>query len=146
EVNGITIINDTTSTTPTAGIKALESFPEKKIILVTGGNSKNLPLEDFLDVIRKRAKALVYLKGNGTDAVKTALADSDMPFAGPFESMEETVSAALGFADSGDTIVFSPSFTSYGQFRNEFERGEVFTHAAHKATATHRKKEDTRSR
>lgn len=130
EINKRIVINDTTSTTPTSGIKALESIvPNQKIILIVGGNSKDLPIEDLVAAIKNRAKAIVYLTGNATSILQKEFEASDIPSAGPFNSMKDTVSSAFGFADPGDVILFSPSFTSFGQFKNEFERGEQFNHA-----------------
>ncbi|MBI4136551.1 UDP-N-acetylmuramoyl-L-alanine--D-glutamate ligase [Candidatus Roizmanbacteria bacterium] len=143
-IHEVTVINDTTSTTPTSGIKAIESIqPDKGIVLVIGGNSKNLPLKELIAAIKKRVKAIVYLTGTGTDDVKDKIQDTPIPSAGPFESMQDTMTACFKFAEPGDVILFSPSFTSFGQFKNEFERGEVF-HAAYNAAATNDKKTDSR--
>lgn len=134
-INGATVINDTTSTTPIAGVTAIESIqPDKEIVLIVGGNSKNLPIDDLVFSIKHRVKGIVYLKGTGTDLLQKELEHTDIPSAGPFETMDETIRTAFGYADPGDVILFSPSFTSFGQFNNEFHRGEVFTHAAHKTT------------
>ncbi len=129
-IDGRIFINDTASTTPIAGIKALESIqPTQQLVLIIGGNSKNLPIQDLVRAIKKRSeqiKAIVYLKGNGTDALQKELETSGITFTGPFDSMKDTVATAYQFADNNDVILFSPSFTSFGQFQNEFERGDIY--------------------
>ncbi len=63
-VRGVRYINDTTATTPEGAIAGLKSFPKKKIILITGGNSKGLSLVQFSKEIRARAKMVILLPGN----------------------------------------------------------------------------------
>ncbi len=45
----VIFVNDTTSTTPTATIYAIKRFSDKPIILILGGNSKNLPFEKLIE-------------------------------------------------------------------------------------------------
>ncbi|MBI4130204.1 UDP-N-acetylmuramoyl-L-alanine--D-glutamate ligase [Candidatus Roizmanbacteria bacterium] len=134
--NGVTIINDTTSTTPAAGIAALNSFPEKKTVVIVGGTSKNLPTNDLVETIKKRAKAIVLLDGKGTEEIRPLLSDLSIPVVGPYVLLPDAVQAGLRFADSGDILLFSPSFPSFAHFKNEFERGEAFTHAVQKINTT----------
>src|SRR5437667_2337458 len=52
-VNGVRFINDSTSTTPVAGRLGVEAFAGHPIVLVAGGNTKNLPLDDWHAVIER---------------------------------------------------------------------------------------------
>ena len=45
--NGVTFINDSTSTTPIAGIMALNAVQARRIFLLAGGADKKLDLETF---------------------------------------------------------------------------------------------------
>ena len=65
-IDGVCYINDTTSTTPIAGKVAVEAF-ESSIVLVAGGNTKQLPLEDWPATIVRRCRDVVLLAGSGTD-------------------------------------------------------------------------------
>ena len=144
-ISGVDIINDTASTTPVAGIRALESFPRKKIIMILGGNNKKLPLEDLRYEINLRAKAVVLIPGTGTEEIRPLLEKSKhIPSISSTNTLLEAIHQALDVSQPGDVILFSPSFTSFGQFKNEFERGEVFNDAANKAITAHREKTDTR--
>src|SRR5690606_24662284 len=58
-IDGVTWINDTTATTPIAGIAALEAFAGRQIILIAGGSSKNANLEPFADAIRQHADQVI---------------------------------------------------------------------------------------
>lgn len=121
-VDGVTVINDTTSTTPTATIAAIESYPSKRIILIAGGNDKNLPIELLVNAIVAHCKAVILIRGAGTDRLRQALKANNA------HSLRESITQAFAKAVSGDVILFSPGFTSFAQFKNEFDRGEQFTH------------------
>ncbi|OGY22031.1 MAG: UDP-N-acetylmuramoylalanine--D-glutamate ligase [Candidatus Chisholmbacteria bacterium RIFCSPLOWO2_01_FULL_49_14] len=125
-LKGITFINDTTSTTPTATIKALDVCP-KPPILVIGGESKRLPLSELVTAVVKQCKALALLKGSGTHELKTALKKiSHPPIIAEDRDFSDTVLAAADYAKEGDIVLLSPAFTSFAEFANEFERGERF--------------------
>lgn len=121
--NGIKIYNDTTSTTPEAGMAALESFKSKKskVILICGGSDKGLDMNNFLDKAIKNAKKIILLSGSGTEKIKPKLENSLI-----YKSLGQAVKTAFKYARKGDVILFSPSFASFGMFRNEYDRGDKF--------------------
>ncbi len=127
---GITFINDTTATTPSAAIVALKSFPKRKIIWIGGGNTKNLPQKELLKVINHTVKQIILLKGTGTDKLisdfKKLVPSYRDIFLGIYDNLKMAVNDAYKCAKSGDYILLSPGFTSFGMFRNEFERGKLF--------------------
>lgn len=122
-LNGIQVINDTTSTTATATIKALDSL-EKPIILLLGGESKNLPLKKLANKINSHKPRVVLLSGSGTKELRPLL-NANLIKA-EFNDQKKAVRFAVKLAKSGDIVLFSPGFTSFGMFNNEFERGEAF--------------------
>jgi UDP-N-acetylmuramoylalanine--D-glutamate ligase len=121
--DGITYINDTTSTTPVAGVTALKASPNPPI-LICGGNDKNLPIEDFAYAINTRTKFVVFLPGTGTERIKPLIVSTLI--LGETESMEQAIKIAHDNAMQGDVILLSPGFTSFGLFNNEFDRGKQF--------------------
>lgn len=123
---GITFLNDTTSTTPIALEKALEATSQP-FILLAGGASKKLPIEPYLlELLRARPVATVWLKGSGTEEILAALGDSKSVVR--HETLESALQQAVNLAQQHEakTIVFSPGFTSFEMFANEFDRGDVF--------------------
>ncbi|MFA6017497.1 MAG: UDP-N-acetylmuramoyl-L-alanine--D-glutamate ligase [Patescibacteria group bacterium] len=137
----IIFINDTTSTTPIATIKAIDSLKDKKIILFLGGNSKNLPSEQLINQLYKVEK-IVLLAGSFTDEILPVLKEkySDK-LVGPFNNLEEAVKEAYKVAQalvptkSGEIdLLFSPGATSFAMFNNEFHRGEEFNRIVEKLT------------
>jgi len=121
--NQVTYINDTTSTTPTAGEVALMSCPNPPI-LILGGADKNLPLETYATAINIRTKFVILLPGSGTDRIKPLIVSTLIR--GEAVSMKEAVGLAEENASAGDTVLLSPGFASFGLFNNEFDRGDQF--------------------
>ena len=130
-VRGVHYINDTTSTTPVAGRVGLEAF-DAPIVLVAGGNTKHLPLEQWPATIVQRCRAVVLLPGSGTDELLPALAEEtrrqgrETPLHGVFDTLQVAMDAAVALTQPGDVLLFSPGFTSFGMFLNEFDRGNQF--------------------
>jgi UDP-N-acetylmuramoylalanine--D-glutamate ligase len=135
KVNGVTWVNDSASTAPMAGVAALRSFAEP-VVLIAGGNSKNLDASEFAAEAVARAKHIVLLAGNASDAFADALraaavaqgrADnvSDL-IEGPYDSLSYAIERARASAAPGDVALLSPGFTSFGMFLNEFDRGDQF--------------------
>ncbi|OPL12028.1 MAG: hypothetical protein AVO34_02105 [Firmicutes bacterium ML8_F2] len=136
-VRGIEYINDTTSTIPEACLAALRTFPKRNIILIAGGNDKNLEFKELARGIVKRVKAVILLKGNATDKIKKALDEElnlnnqYLEIIGPLDSMEEAVAKATEQAEEFERsiVLLSPASSSFSMFRHEFERGEAFNKA-----------------
>jgi UDP-N-acetylmuramoylalanine--D-glutamate ligase len=130
-INGVRYINDTTSTTPVAGSVALNAF-DGQIVLVAGGNTKHLPLEGWPETIVKRCRDVVLLEGTGTQELLLALEGAgqtlgiENPVRGVFGDFKEAMDTAVSFTHAGDVFLFSPGFTSFGMFLNEFDRGDRF--------------------
>lgn len=123
---GIKIYNDNNATTPEATIIGIEALKNnnKNIVLICGGASKHLPLDDFVKTVNKYCKAVVMIPGTGTDdlinnyelKVKNKLG----------KDLKEIVKIAIAQAKRGDIILFSPAFASFGMFNNEYERNDLF--------------------
>lgn len=130
-VNGVRFINDSASTTPVAGRVALEAF-SGPVVLVAGGNTKFLPLEDWPRTIVQRSRDVILLQGTGTDELLPALQQEAAqngvanPVRGVFDDFTTAMNEAVSLARPGDVLLFSPGFTSFGMFLNEFDRGDTF--------------------
>jgi UDP-N-acetylmuramoylalanine--D-glutamate ligase len=48
------------------------------------------------------------------------------PVRGIYSNWEQALDAAVALAKPGDVLLFSPGFTSFGMFLNEFDRGDKF--------------------
>ncbi|WIG61173.1 MAG: UDP-N-acetylmuramoyl-L-alanine--D-glutamate ligase [Ktedonobacterales bacterium] len=131
ELDGVTYVNDSASTAPVAGIAALRSFAEP-LVLIAGGNSKNLDFGDFAREAAARAERVIVLKGNASDdfaaavrAEARALGRADL-VSGPYDDFARALAEARVAAQPGAVVLLSPGFTSFGMFLHEFDRGDQF--------------------
>ncbi len=121
EIEGVTVYNDTTATTPDATIAALEALPEGKTVLILGGADKGLPLEHLVPVLKARTKYMVFLQGTGTQRLVSVFPNTPI-----HTTLEDAVRDAFGHVQAGDVLVLSPGFASFGMFKNEYDRGDQF--------------------
>lgn len=137
-VKGIKIYNDNNATTPEATISGIRALDEEKkagkIILISGGNDKGLDLGLYVNVVNIFCKAIILIPGSGTDkllkpARTTTRSGGNFKIKIPHEEAKDVktaVTKALKQSKKGDIILFSPSFSSFSQFNNEYERGDLF--------------------
>jgi UDP-N-acetylmuramoylalanine--D-glutamate ligase len=123
ERRGIKIYNDNNATTPDATVAALQALAGERIVLITGGSDKGIPLEALAEEINRRAAA-VLLPGTGTDRLAPLLKSPVKT-----KDMAEAVRTALAHARAGDVLLLSPGFASFGLFTNEYERNDAFLQA-----------------
>ncbi len=124
EIDGVMICNDNNATTPEATIAAIATLADdgKKVILIVGGADKSLALEDLARTINEHVAATVTLSGTGTQKLVPLLTAPCVPE----ESLRSAFLHAMQLAKSGDIILFSPAFASFGMFRNEYDRNDQF--------------------
>ncbi|OGY17519.1 MAG: UDP-N-acetylmuramoylalanine--D-glutamate ligase [Candidatus Chisholmbacteria bacterium RIFCSPHIGHO2_01_FULL_48_12] len=126
-INGISFINDTTATTPTATIAALKAV-DRPVWLIAGGNDKNLDFSQLGQVVSQRVKGVFLLQGSATPKLIQAIkiAGGGELIEDQYGKLQSAVTAAFKQAQPGDVILLSPAATSFGMFVNEFDRGRQF--------------------
>ncbi|MDD2731775.1 MAG: UDP-N-acetylmuramoyl-L-alanine--D-glutamate ligase [Candidatus Pacebacteria bacterium] len=128
QIKGVRYFNDTTATMPQAAVEAIKTtadrFPDSKIILIAGGQDKNLRYNDLAKEIIKRVDFLIMLPGTASDKLKKELKNRIRIFKA--DSMEKAVNKASKTAEKGDIVLLSPAAASFNLFNNEFDRGEQF--------------------
>lgn len=121
EKHGVKIYNDNNATTPTATVAALNALRGQSVVLIAGGTDKDLPTDELIEALRMRAREVFLLSGSGTDKILPFV-----PHAHVGDNFEELVARALRSTRPGETLLFSPAFTSFGHFSNEYERNDTF--------------------
>ena len=128
-VRGVTFINDTTSTTPIAGQKALAAV-NKPLILIAGGATKKLDLTEFAKDIAKKTfvKKVILLNGGATDELENLIKKfgGAKKTLGRYDNFKHAINDAFKTAKRGQTVLLSPGCASFGLFINEFDRGAQF--------------------
>lgn len=123
EINDVKIYNDNNATTPQAvimGMKAVGNSDDKNVIWIGGGAKKDVDTAELLKSIPDYCKKVVLLAGTGTDTVKDHIECEVV------ENLADAVKAGLAVGQPGDVLLFSPGFASFGMFKNEYERNDLF--------------------
>ncbi|GIW64847.1 MAG: UDP-N-acetylmuramoylalanine--D-glutamate ligase [Patescibacteria group bacterium] len=134
----VIFVNDTTSTTPTATIYAIKRFSDKPMILILGGNSKNLPFEKLIEELNNpQIKKIFLLAGSFTDEILPFLEEKYQEKISKkiYDNLQLAIKEAFLEAKKINNdvyLVFSPGATSFAMFNNEFHRGEEFNKIVNK--------------
>jgi UDP-N-acetylmuramoylalanine--D-glutamate ligase len=124
EIKNIKIYNDTTATVPeatAAALEALDSENKKNVHLIMGGADKGLDMSALLESVSVHAKKVYLLAGTGTERIKTHISHAEV-----FTDFATAVKSAYSEAKSGEILLLSPAFASFGMFKNEYDRGDQF--------------------
>lgn len=120
--------NDSIATAPERAMAAIRSFDEP-LVLLAGGRDKDLPWEDFAELVRQRVDHVVIF-GEASDKMEAAI-DAAGPSERPYsvtvcDGLNEAIAAAARVVTSGDVVLFSPGGTSFDQFDDFADRGRWF--------------------
>ncbi|HKP52156.1 MAG TPA: UDP-N-acetylmuramoyl-L-alanine--D-glutamate ligase [Chloroflexia bacterium] len=124
-LDGVRFYNDTTSTTPTSTIAALNAV-EGPIVLIAGGADKGLDFAALSSVAAERTYAVALLEGSATELMARQLREAGANVIGRYDDFEAAIRAAWRAAPDGGSVLLSPGTASFGMFNNEFHRGELF--------------------
>ena len=142
EAGGAMWVNDSIATSPERAIAGLRSFgTDGPLILLAGGKDKNLPWDDFADVVIERVANLVGFGQAGAMIVekvqaRAALTGSKAPNCAVTQRLEDAVMLAARALTPGAVVLLSPGGTSYDSYRDFEERGEHFRQLVREATRT----------
>jgi UDP-N-acetylmuramoylalanine--D-glutamate ligase len=103
---------------------ALAALPSG-VVLIAGGYDKGLAYDALGCHIGRRVSHLI-LTGQTADALAASVPAGSPTRILPADSLDAAVSAAARWAESGNTVLFSPASASYDCFRNFEERGDRF--------------------
>lgn len=126
ERDGIRFIDDSKATNLAAMCAAVRMCTGR-IHLIAGGRSKESDFSLAKDLLAQRVSRL-YVIGEASGMMQAAW--GAVVECIPCGTVEKAVSAAWECAEPGDAVLLSPACTSFDQFRDFNERGEVFARAA----------------
>jgi len=122
-VAGVEVFDNAVSTVPESTISALNALPGP-LRWIAGGKSKQLDLEELVTVAKRQVRR-VYAYGAAANELAAAATRVGLPVS-TFGRLAEAFAACLGDARQGETVLYSPAFPSYDQYRNFTERGAEF--------------------
>jgi UDP-N-acetylmuramoylalanine--D-glutamate ligase len=122
-IKGVTFVNDSAATTAMAVIESLNHF-EEPVIWITEANDPNIELEDYIEILRDKVKAVVVC-GELSAGWHEALWDY-LGFFVKADSWDEALELSLEIGKANDTVIFSPGCRASEPFSNFQERGAYF--------------------
>jgi UDP-N-acetylmuramoylalanine--D-glutamate ligase len=127
ECNGVRWYNDSIATAPERSMAAIHAFDEP-IVLLLGGRDKNLPWGDLAKLVCQRVDHLVVFGEAGGMIQKTVagVGGERGVDVRRVKTLKEAVTLAAEVASAGDVVLLSPGGTSFDEFKDFAERGEVF--------------------
>jgi UDP-N-acetylmuramoylalanine--D-glutamate ligase len=126
---GAAWFNDSIATAPERAIAAIKSF-EDPLVLLAGGRDKDLPWEEFARVVLDQVRAVICF-GEAADLIESALqaalkdGEQMIPIR-KYPGLQEAVQAAAEIVEIDDVVLLSPGGTSFDEFIDFAERGEMF--------------------
>ncbi len=125
--NDLEIINDSKATNFDSSIAGINSI-EGQIILISGGRLKGNEYSEWIKVVKKKVKC-VFLFGESSKVLKMALINERFKkdiF--EFSELKELLNFVFDYLQNNKfgTLLFSPSCSSFDQFKNYEERGDHF--------------------
>ncbi len=127
QLNNLEIINDSKATnfdSSIAGINAIKGKP----IIIAGGRFKSGNSNEWVKIVNKRATA-VFLFGESSQTLRKILLEGGFKKdILTFGNLSEVIDFSYSYLKNNhtDTLLFSPSCSSFDQFKDYEERGNVF--------------------
>ncbi|MBD3251076.1 UDP-N-acetylmuramoyl-L-alanine--D-glutamate ligase [Candidatus Uhrbacteria bacterium] len=126
---GIRYVNDTCATTPDGVIAAMHALKRgaDHLWLIMGGQDKQLDYTELGKAFKKQRTRLgvFLLPGTASEKIFEELTANQVAVE-RVEDLDQAVRRTASLAVKGDAVVLSPGAASFGQFKNEFERGATF--------------------
>ena len=132
-IDGVTFVNDSQGTQPDAVIAALRSF-SPPIVLICGGRTKNVPLDELAREVAQRAAAAVLI-GETAGEMAKLFTEAGLERVEHASDMEVAVRRGFDIArelapnHGAATVLLSPAATSFDMFVDYAARGQAFKSA-----------------
>lgn len=120
EIDGVKYYNDSKGTNTDATITALKAF-DRGVILLVGGFEKGLPMDEMkkhLGCVKK----IIGFGACGARLVHDLVGEDGIVVT----TLDKAVAEANKIAESGDTVLLSPTTSSFDQYTCFEERGDHF--------------------
>ena len=122
EKDGVTYIDDSKGTNVGAVVEAIDALPAP-IILIAGGLDKGGDYAPLRRPLKEKVRLAIL---NGAARTKMREALDGTTTIDTVATLKEAVEHAARAARSGDTVLLSPACSSFDQFKDYAERGNVY--------------------
>ena len=124
EVSGVTFIDDSKATNPSATVSAIMSTPENTTLLLGGFDKKT----DFTDLIKlggEKVKSMIFF-GDINGKLKETADKLEVMNYFMADRLIDAFTKAVEISEPGDTVLLSPGASSFDEFKGYEERGDYF--------------------
>ncbi len=124
EVSGVTFIDDSKATNPSATVSAIMSTPENTTLLLGGFDKKT----DFTDLIKlggEKVKSMIFF-GDINGKLKETADKLEVMNYFMADKLIDAFTKAVEISEPGDTVLLSPGASSFDEFKGYEERGDYF--------------------
>jgi len=122
EIGGVSFINDSKASNPSAALADLAAL-ERPFVAIVGGKDKGADFRELGEFLAARARRVILI-GEAANGIAAAMGDTDA--AEHADSLEAAVARASDAAEPGEVVILAPACSSFDMFRNLGHRGEVF--------------------
>jgi UDP-N-acetylmuramoylalanine--D-glutamate ligase len=122
-VRGVRFIDDSKATNVAAALADLPCLGQP-LIAIVGGVSKNVDFHEFGQRLGQECAGICLI---GESRQQLAEAIGDRTRVVWCESMAQAVEEAFALAEEGTTVALLPGCASFDMFRDQADRGQVFT-------------------
>jgi UDP-N-acetylmuramoylalanine--D-glutamate ligase len=122
DFKGVTFIDDSKGTNVGSVVEALAAV-RPPVILIAGGIDKGGDYAPLRGPLEEKVR-LAILIGQAREKMRMALEGATAIELAP--TLEDAVAAAAAVAGPGDTVLLSPACSSFDQFRDYADRGNLF--------------------
>ena len=122
ERGGVTYVDDSKGTNVGAVVEAIDALAAP-IILIAGGLDKGGDYAPLRRPLKEKVKLAIF---NGTARDKMAAALEGATTIETVATLKEAIEHAARAARPGDTVLLSPACSSFDQFKDYAERGNVY--------------------
>ena len=122
ERGGVTYIDDSKGTNVGAVVEAIDALPAP-IILIAGGLDKGGDYAPLRRPLKEKVKLAIF---NGAARDKMAAALEGATKIETVATLKDAIEHAANAARPGDTVLLSPACSSFDQFKDYAERGNVY--------------------
>jgi UDP-N-acetylmuramoylalanine--D-glutamate ligase len=125
--DGVVWVDDSISTTPESTLAAMQSFADRAIVLIAGGQDRSQDYSLLANELAARDAAVIGLPTTGARLIDAARA-AGVPEVRAVEArdMQAAVTLARTFSGPDSAVLLSPAAPSYNTYVNFEQRGDDF--------------------
>jgi UDP-N-acetylmuramoylalanine--D-glutamate ligase len=125
-------VNDSKATNIDATLAALQSYHDKKIYLILGGDDKGVELEPLFEAFQKISEIELFCIGSNEKRL-LEMANKFTVKAFSTQTIQNAILKISSYHDNDSVAILSPAAASFDQFKSYVERGTIFRELCQKA-------------